>query len=90
MSSIRGDGSEGFAKKIGRAVIDEIPLLGDTILVKAGAARAVDVWLEENSDAVVEAVGEAVVDEIVESHACETVDASVGAVVERVGERRET
>lgn len=84
VSSIRGNGSEGFAKRVGRAVIDEIPLLGSTFLMRAGATRAVDIWLEENSEAVVEAVGDAVIDEIVESHASETVDASIDAVVERV------
>lgn len=77
--------NEGLAKDIGRAVIDQMPILSESTFMKIGTTMAVDAWLEENSEEIVEEVGNIVVDELVESHAEMTVEESIGAVVEEVG-----
>lgn len=87
VQEVRENGSDRLAKRIGRTVIDQTPVLGSTILAKAGANRAVDSWLEENSEELVDDIGAIVVEELVRGHAEGTVDASVGAVVEKMQEK---
>jgi len=77
--------NERLAKDIGRAVIDQMPVLSESTFIKIGTTMAVDAWLEDNSEEIVEEVGRLVVDELVESHAEMTVEESIGAVVEEVG-----
>lgn len=75
---------ERLAKDVGHAVIDKMPLVSDTTLLKAGTTVAINTWLESYSEEIIEEVGQVIVDEVVESHSDATVERGVSAVVEEV------
>lgn len=77
--------NDTLAKRIGRAVIDQVPLVSQSPVMKTSTTMAVDTWLRNNSEEVIEDVGGIIVEEIVGSHSEMVVDDSITAVVEEVG-----
>ncbi|MFP4632680.1 MAG: hypothetical protein ACLFMT_04500 [Halobacteriales archaeon] len=86
VSQLDGEQAERLAKDVGRAVINHVPVLSQTYVLRAGVESAVDRWLERNSDEIVDEVGEVIAAAVVEARAQELVDDGIDAVVDQIRE----
>ncbi|MFP4632514.1 MAG: hypothetical protein ACOCT0_04395 [Halobacteriota archaeon] len=87
VTEMKNEDPERVAKKVGRAVLDTIPVVSQITPLRTTTTLAVDAYLEDNSEEIVDEVASVIVGEIIDSHAEGTVDHGVAAIVDQVSRR---